>query len=95
MSRLAKQVLIFVLVSLALAVYYGKYKMTYGRGHFGLFRIGPDIKVADVLDMADEPVMSEYLEDLIESFQQIAVDLSAGEVSAEDLEQLRSLGYTQ
>jgi arylsulfatase A-like enzyme len=79
----------------ALTVYVDDFKMTFSHGEYSLARTGVYPYRAEALPGNAEPVMYDYLAGLIESFQTTSVDLSAGEVSEEDIEALKSLGYTQ
>lgn len=79
----------------ALAVYTGPHKMTYRFGRYRLFETAPDLLIGRSVPMKDEPVMADYLQGLLESFQELEIDLSPGEVSEEDLRILQGLGYTQ
>lgn len=78
-----------------LAVYTGPFKMSYYFGEYTLYRAGGDLRVARRIKQDKEPVMADYLQGLIESFQEVQLDLSKGEVSDEDLRILQGLGYTQ
>jgi len=79
----------------AVAVYSGPFKMTYKHDAYTLYQTAPELQVAQQLEMADEPVMADYLQGLIESFHETKLDLSKDEISDEDLRVLQSLGYVQ
>ena len=79
----------------ALAVYTGPFKLTYRNGHYKLFETGKWLLVARPLNSEHDAIMADYLQGLIESFRETDVDLTAGEVSEEDLKALQGLGYTQ
>lgn len=78
-----------------LAVYTGPFKMSYYFDQYTLYETGGDLLVARKLKKSKEPVMADYLQGLIESFQAVELDLTKGEVSDEDLRILQGLGYAQ
>lgn len=79
----------------ALAVYSGPFKMTFKHGQYSLFETDIRRNKANKLELTEEAVMSDYLQGLLVSFQEIELDMSEGEVSEEDLKILQSLGYIQ
>jgi arylsulfatase A-like enzyme len=79
----------------ALAVYSGDMKMVQKHGKARLYRTGNELLIAEPLKLRDEPIMADYLQGLIESFQATPVDLTSDQLSKEDLEALQGLGYTQ
>jgi len=72
-----------------LAVYTGPFKMTYYFDQYTLYETGQDLLVARRVKQENEAVMADYLQGLIDSFQEVELDLSKGEVSDEDLRILR------
>ncbi len=79
----------------ALAVYAGPFKMVYRHDEYRLFETAYELKVARQLKRREEKIIADYLQGLLETFQQSALDMSGGEASEESVEQLKSLGYTQ
>jgi arylsulfatase len=79
----------------ALAVYTGPLKMTYQHGRYRLFETGYELLAAREIELASEPVMADYMQGLIDSFQELQLDITADEVAEEDLRILQGLGYTQ
>lgn len=79
----------------AVAVYSGPFKMTFKHDAFELFETASELTVARPLNLQDEPVMADYLQGLIETFNETELDLSQDEISDEDLRVLQSLGYVQ
>jgi arylsulfatase A-like enzyme len=79
----------------AVAAYTGPWKMTYKNEEYELFETGTELKVATPIAMDSEPVMADYLQGLIETFHQTKLDFDAEDISDEDLQVLKSLGYIQ
>ena len=79
----------------AVAVYVGPYKMTYKQERYRLFRTREDWDEARVVRRGQEEETRRRLAGLIETFHETALDFSTDELSDEEIETLRSLGYTQ
>ena len=79
----------------ALVVYSGDLKMVQKHGQYQLFRTGEELRIAQKVRKKKEPIMADYLQGLLESFQTTAVDQTPNELTESDLEALQGLGYTQ
>jgi hypothetical protein len=47
------------------------------------------------MPLTEEPIMFDYLAGLIDSFHQMELDMTSGDVSDDQLQQLQGLGYVQ
>ncbi len=79
----------------AVGVWAGGMKLISRHDHYGLFETYPDNRFPKRLRKRDEAIMFNYLSGLIDTFRETALDLAEGDVSEEELQQLRGLGYVQ
>jgi arylsulfatase A-like enzyme len=79
----------------AVGVWAGNYKLILRKGEYRMFETFSDNRFPRRVALADEPILSDYLAGLIETFQQTELDMESGPVSDEQLQQLRGLGYVQ
>ena len=79
----------------AVGVWAGNYKLILRKGEYRMFETFSDNRFPRRVAPADEPILSDYLAGLIETFQQTELDMESGTVSDEQLQQLRGLGYVQ
>jgi hypothetical protein len=79
----------------AVGVWAGNYKLILRKGEYRMFETFSDNRFPRRVALADEPILSDYLAGLIETFQQTELDMESGTVSDEQLQQLRGLGYVQ
>jgi hypothetical protein len=69
--------------------------MVFRNGKYTLYRTGLDLRVAGRIKPATEPIMADYLQGLIDTFQAQPIDMSADPIDRKQLEDLQGLGYTQ
>jgi len=79
----------------AVGVWAGNYKLILRKGEYRMFETFSDNRFPRRVSLADEPILSDYMAGLIETFQQTELDIESGTVSDEQLQQLRGLGYVQ
>jgi arylsulfatase A-like enzyme len=79
----------------AVGVWAGGLKLISRHDKLGFFETYADNRFPEHVRPKDEPIMFNYLSGLIDTFRETALDLTSGDVSEDELKQLRGLGYVQ
>lgn len=79
----------------ALAVWAGDLKLESRLGRTWLQHTNAGAELPEPVDPDSEEIMYNYLAGLVDSFREAELDLTESELSEEQLEELRGLGYTQ
>lgn len=79
----------------AVAVWAGNMKLESRLGSSWLLETNAGNELPEPVNPGSEAIMFNYLSGLVDSFRQAELDLTASQLSEEQLEELRGLGYTQ
>lgn len=79
----------------ALGVWIGDLKLVSRHEQQTLLATFPDNREPELVPIGNEPIMLNYMAGLIETFREMELDLSQGELPEDALEELRGLGYVQ
>lgn len=79
----------------AVGVWAGPFKLISRKDEYRLFNTFTDNRFPTRVDIDEEAIIFNYLSGLIDTFREVPLDFSEGEVTDEMLQQLRGLGYVQ
>jgi arylsulfatase len=79
----------------AVGVWSGDFKLVLRKKQYRMFETFADNRFPRLMPLTEEPIMFDYLAGLIDSFHQMELDMTSGDVSDDQLQQLQGLGYVQ
>ena len=79
----------------ALGVWSGDFKLILRQDRYTMFRTWPDNRFPSPVELESEPIISDYLAGLIDSFHEVEIDSASGNLLEDELRELQGLGYTQ
>ena len=79
----------------AVGVWSGSFKLIFRKDEYQMYETYADNRFPSKVNLAEEPIIFDYLAGLIETFQQTELDMTSGTVTKDQLRQLQGLGYVQ